>query len=292
MAIVFSITPLAPATPPAALSSSSVDYYCRGAALLCHRASDHLQASLPLRSDPNFLPMWLSSSLRWQQHPEKHPSLAQASRWTETPEEVMPAVWGVGAQCRMDACRWIRSGLRASAPGTQVRSPVSGLSQQKGNQLVRVQSSLEPSPELEVALDSVCKPLPEQAVDRTRSVYTGTTPTSVNSSHWEEASFPRRTHVALSTWGWSPTRKEGVGFCPDKPTPQNRGILTQAGRGLAHTAHSRYSADFDQLITAKVSCDQPYPNSGSAQMSPSRGVLAQRPLDDSYCSWTEPWGCT
>lgn len=167
MAIVFSITPLAPATPPAALSSSSVDYYRRGAALLCHRASDHLQASLPLRSDPNFLPMWLSSSLRWQQHPEKCPSLAQASRWTETPEEVMPAVWGVGAQCRMDACRWIRSGLRASAPGTQVRSPVSGLSQQKGNQLVRVQSSLEPSPELEVALDSICKPLPEQAVDRT-----------------------------------------------------------------------------------------------------------------------------
>ena len=115
MAIVFSITPLAPATPPAALSSSSVDYYRRGAALLCHRASDHLQASLPLRSDPNFLPMWLSSSLRRQQHPEKRPSLAQASRWTETPEEGMPVVWGVGAQCRMDACRWARWGLQASA---------------------------------------------------------------------------------------------------------------------------------------------------------------------------------
>ena len=89
------------------------------------------------------------------------------------------------------------------------------------------------------------------------------------------------------------SHQEGrCGIPPDKPTPQNRGILIQAGRGLAHTAHSRCSADFDQLITAKVSYDQPYPNSGSAQTSPSRGVLAQRPLDSSCCSWKEPWGCT
>ena len=58
-------------------------------------------------------------------------------------------------------------GAPSQCPGTQVRSPVSGLSQQKGNQLVRVWSSLEPSPELEVVLDSVCRPLPEQAVDHT-----------------------------------------------------------------------------------------------------------------------------
>ena len=116
MAIVFSITPLAPATPPAALSSSSLDYHRRGAALLSHRASVHLQASLPLGSDPNFLPMCLSPSLRLATAPRKAPLPGPGFTLDRDPRGGHAGGAGAGGTVRSGCWQLVQVGALSQCP--------------------------------------------------------------------------------------------------------------------------------------------------------------------------------
>ena len=111
MAIVFSITPLAPATPPAALSSSSLDYHRRGAALL-----SQMQASLPLGSDPNFLPMCLSPSLRLATAPRKAPLPGPGFTLDRDPRGGHAGGAGAGGTVRSGCWQLVQVGALSQCP--------------------------------------------------------------------------------------------------------------------------------------------------------------------------------
>ena len=281
MAIVFSITPLAPATPPAALSSSSLDHHRRGAALLSLWASVHLQASLPLGSDPNFLPMCLSPSLRLATAPRKAPLPGLGFTLDRDPRGGHAGGAGAGGTVRSGCWQLVQVGALSQRPQHSGQLPGLRPLPAEGQPAGEGTEWFKSHPQRwKWHLAPFCKPLPEQAVDRTTLClhrhHTNLSKHIMLGSQLSRKDPHSPQHVGVLS------HQEGrCGIPPDKPTPQNRSILIQAGRGLAHTAHSRCSADFGQLITAKVSCDQPYPNSGSAQTSQAEGSLPRGP-------WTPP----
>lgn len=187
----------------------------------------------------------------------------------------MAAVWGWGCSVEWMLCRWSRVGTLSQCPWHSGQLPVSGLSQQKGKPAARAQRSLEPSPRAGAGTRSALgKPLPSRQCHCTTPIYTNLSKLIT----LRRSQLSRKTRRGLSTWV-PPTRKEGVGFRPDKPTPQDRGILTQAGEAW----HTQHTVGTQPILTnsslPRFHVTNPTLTLAAHRHPQAEGSLAQRPLD-------------
>lgn len=266
MAIVFSITPLAPATPPQ-LSAPALwittaeglrtlpSGQCSSAGFACLSG---VTSNFSYVAEPS--PSGNSTQ-------KSAPSLAQASRFRQRPRGGHGCSVGVGCKVEWmlvdgpggdsEPVPW-HSGQLPSLRPLPAEGQPAGEGTEKFRTILGVGSGtqllLQTSPSRQYTVPRSVYTNPSKLITLRRSQLSRSDPRP--SAQW--GALPPGRKV------WTPSRQAHAPGQGDHP----------GWGGLAHTAHSRYSADFDQLIIAKVSCDQPYPNSGSAQTSPSRGVLA------------------